>query len=574
MTLPGSEDGMLFLNPKIQKIVFLTGIIFLISLLSSIVILSLVPPVSRDALVHHLAIPKIYLQEGKCVELPCMDYSYYPMNLDLLYMIALYAGSDIAAKFIHFAFGIMTAGLIFCYLKKRLGKENALIGAILFFTVPVIIKLSITVYVDLGLIFFSTASILSIMQWVAEGFKIRWLIYSAILCGLAMGTKYNGFITFLLLTLFVPFSYSRNNIHGSHLFLKSTSFSIIFVLIALAVCSPWLIRNYRWTGNPVYPLYNHYLLPESYQGCEIDRVAGPQPPKISPLQARKLIYNESWADIMFLPLRIFFQGKDNSPRKFDGELTPMLLLLPLFAFWGSKRTSKYSEEKWVLLIFSVLFFLLTVFSTGLRIRYFSPSIPCLVILSSFGIHNLVSVIGSKKLIPHTLSATIGLFLITCFIAGSTFQYLANQFEVVKPFKYLKNELNRDEYISLFRQEYPVFQYVNTHLPQNATVLFLYMGKRGYYCNRSYIVDQGRNLSNIFLLINKHKNSNELKNWLSSMSITHLILHNASVKKALQDNPHKIERSVFMEYMNDHTKMLYQKNGFELYEVLSEKIHNK
>jgi len=70
----------------------------------SILILAYVPPVSRDALIHHLALPKLYLEHGGIYEIPSAQFSYYPMNLDLLYMIPLYFGNDIIPKYIHFVF--------------------------------------------------------------------------------------------------------------------------------------------------------------------------------------------------------------------------------------------------------------------------------------------------------------------------------------------------------------------------------------------------------------------------------------------------------------------------------------
>jgi len=78
-------------------------------LIISIIILLCVPPVSRDALVHHLAIPKLYLKHGGMYEIPSIVFSYYPMNLDLLYLIPLYFGNDIAPKFIHLCFTLLTA---------------------------------------------------------------------------------------------------------------------------------------------------------------------------------------------------------------------------------------------------------------------------------------------------------------------------------------------------------------------------------------------------------------------------------------------------------------------------------
>ncbi len=59
--------------------VVLGGLILIV--ICSIVLLSLVPPVSKDELVHHLAVPKLYLKHGGMIEIPFMPFSYYPMNL-------------------------------------------------------------------------------------------------------------------------------------------------------------------------------------------------------------------------------------------------------------------------------------------------------------------------------------------------------------------------------------------------------------------------------------------------------------------------------------------------------------
>ena len=168
----------------------------LLILVVSICILAWVPPVSRDALVHHLAIPKLWLKHGSIYEIPDLLYSYYPMNLDLLYMIPLYFGNDIFPKLIHFAFALGTAWFIFTYLAKRLDRYYAILGVLLFLSTPVIVKLSITAYVDLGMVFFSTAGLMYILRWHANFLRLKQLVMAAVFCGLAMGTKYNGLIVF------------------------------------------------------------------------------------------------------------------------------------------------------------------------------------------------------------------------------------------------------------------------------------------------------------------------------------------------------------------------------------------
>ena len=137
----------------------------LASLIMLIIILASVPPVSRDALVHHLAVPKLWIAHGGIYEMPDKVFSYYPMTLDLLYLIPLYLGNDIVPKYIHFAFALATSFLIFNYLKRRLDVNYALLGALLFLSTPIVVKLSMTAYVDLGLVFFSTAALMYTLKW-------------------------------------------------------------------------------------------------------------------------------------------------------------------------------------------------------------------------------------------------------------------------------------------------------------------------------------------------------------------------------------------------------------------------
>ena len=107
------------------------GIAIFLILLSEF-ILNLTPPTARDALIHHLAIPKLWLKNGGFYEMPWADFSYFPMNIDLLYMIPLYLQKDFLANFIHMGFGIATALLIYRYLNKRTGPISGLLGVLIF----------------------------------------------------------------------------------------------------------------------------------------------------------------------------------------------------------------------------------------------------------------------------------------------------------------------------------------------------------------------------------------------------------------------------------------------------------
>ncbi len=383
----------------------------LVVLILFIGLLCCVPPISRDALIHHLEIPLRYLEHGGIHEIPSLRFSYYPMNLDLLYLIPLYFGDDILPKFIHFSFALLTALLIFNYLKKRIDRFHALLGAILFLSTPIILKLSTTAYVDLGLIFFTTASVVYIFEWIETGYKAKILALSAMFCGLCMGVKYNGLITFFLLVCFVPYLYSVKNPKTQY---RGLAHGVLFIVLAVLVFSPWAVRNIIWTDNPIYPLFNTVFDQHtpSISGSETN-----QPP-LTHFVLRHINYNESFLDIMLIPIRIFFQGEDGNPKYFDGRLNPILFILPLLAFFNLKVAgkSRIDTEKKMMLAFSILYILFAFFQRDMRIRYISPTVPFLVILTIYGIRNLFVMLNTipRQSLYRSLSMTSFFIVIALF----------------------------------------------------------------------------------------------------------------------------------------------------------------
>ena len=271
------------------------------------ILLNLTPPISRDALIHHLAIPTLWIAHGGFYEIPWADFSYFPMNIDLLYLIPLYFKNDIATKFIHFAFGLGTGLLVYNYLKNRLSKNWGLLGFLIFFSTPVIIRLSTTAYVDLGMTFFTTASIFAFVRWRDESYKdTKWLLLSAVCMGLAAGSKYNAMIAWLFLNLMMIFYYSRDTENG----LPALKSGAVFFAIALLVVSPWYIKNYILTGNPIYPLFDQFfrfLHHAGENGASIAETADSRWTS-NIFQRRSIMYGEGFWETILVPIRIFFQS--------------------------------------------------------------------------------------------------------------------------------------------------------------------------------------------------------------------------------------------------------------------------
>lgn len=540
---------------KIENLYFPISILLLVILVASICILAWVPPVSRDALVHHLAVPKLWLKHGGIYEIPDLVFSYYPMGLDILYMIPLYFGNDILPKFIHFAFALGTAWLIFTYLTKRLGGFYAILGGLLFLSTPVIVKLSITVYVDLGLLFFSTAGLMYTLKWHEDSHHPKHLVMAALCIGMALSTKYNGLIVLLLLTLLVIFIAFRGIAEGKHTPSRAVLTSVLFIVIAGLVYLPWGIKNFIWTGNPVFPLFDNWFNASDPYTLQ----------SVPPVILRKLMYNETWLETMLVPLRVFFQGQDDSHQYFDGKLNPALLILPIFAFVMTirdKNTHRYNVENGIMLIFSILFVLIVFFQTNMRIRYIAPAIPWLVILSMFGLKNIFLHLG-KLFDGKARRVAGGIALITVLLMlGGNMTYIIKQFQIVAPFQYLSGSISRNHYIEKFRPEYAAIRYANDLLPSEAKILSLFIGNRGYYSDKEMLFD-----INLFhTIVQKSDSSEELQAHLVNLGLTHLLIRLDMFDNWSHNNLNEMEKQLVINFLNLKTSLLFSKNGHNLYRL--------
>ena len=546
--------------------VILTGLIAIHC--SMIYILSFVPPVSRDALTHHLLVPKLYLQHGGMYEIPDIVFSYYPMNLDLLYIIPLFFDNDIVPKYIHFAFALVTAALIYHYLKRRLSLNYGLVGALFFLSIPVILKLSISVYVDLGLICFSTAAFLCLLKWVDSGFLLKHFVFSAIFCGLALGTKYNGLITLFILSCMVPIVYLRRN-EGALKQIKAIGYFVFFILISLTIFSPWMIKNCIWTGNPVYPLYDNWFNPESHPAISYANVDKPENQmdnlreNLSHFTVRSVVYGESVWETALIPFRIFFQGKDDNPKYFDGKLNPFLFILAILSIvpgLNDNSETKLSLEKKLFFCFSILYLLFVFLQIDMRIRWISPIIPPMVILSIFGlerVHRFVKSIQGSQLISIGVPMIIAIAMLFINIKYTYAIYLK-----VDPLPYIFGQIDRDTYIDKFRPEYELIRYANHHIPKSSLILSLFIGNRRYYFERNVVLDLDLFKKSVIV----SNSINQISLYMKNHGVTHLLIRYDLLANWIERNLSPEKQTLLLSFLHENTMKLKANERYGLFEL--------
>jgi len=519
------------------------------------ILLNLTPPIARDALIHHLAIPKLWLENGGFYEIKWAGFSYFPMNVDLLYIIPLYFNKDFLANFIHMSFGIGTALLIYQYLNKRVSRIAGLLGILVFISTPVVFRLSTQAYVDLGLTFFTTASILSFIRYRDGKFKeFKWLFLSSVAMGLALGTKYNALIVWFFLSLSIVFIYSRD----AKIQWKAIGYGAIFFLISLFIFSPWLIKNIILAGNPLYPLFTGGTSPIIFG----DNHAGF-------FQMREMLYGEKFWETLLIPVRIFFQGQDNSTRYFDGVLNPVLIILSPF----SLMNKSFYRDKLFFISFAI-FFILTVFfleqkafSMEQIIRYILPVVPLLSILTVIGLINIINWTMNLSIRYRN----IGVVVVLCIFIGIMSKnalYIKNYYQNIDPMNYISGRESRDEFIAHHISSYPAIKYINTHTPANARIRLIFLAGRGYYLDRTYDEGAAYGIGDVSGLVANAHEDRYFQEYLHSLGCTYLLVRTDLYLKYLHDNyPLETVNRLFQQ-MSKTTEIIYHDNSYAVYRLIN------
>jgi len=510
--------------------------------LALIVVQSLLPITARDALIHHLAVPRWWLLTGKIEPLPWHSWSFYPMLLQLGFSGWLHFGLEQVTPFYHGAFLLLLCANTAVFIEtKSANRELALFGFILIFTIPICLRLAASPLVDLGLALFVALGLYTAVYWAEEKQSNIWLLACGLSWGLALGCKLNAL---LACGLFFP----SMLVLGQRTKIKTSSLSrslLVAGLLALALYSPWMLRNFSWTGNPFYPLFKSYFAetPSSWS-----------PPSLSPLQQRKLLYGENLYEISALPLRIFFTGQDGNPKYFDGRLTPLLLLaLPALAF--AKRFP------WVpsFFLFSLFYLLFALLVAGARIRYLAPLYGPLTALASFGLLWICT-----HTAPKTRLKILSLFLV---LQGAySLWYGAGWFKNSAALSYLFGETSKQEYLRSHVDEFRMIEYINQNLPAEALTYLLFTGNRFYYYNRPVISGGHFSASLVFDWIKKSATAGELLEYFKKRGIQYLMAHAARAKDSFQTNLNEREKQLWNEFAKEHLNLIHNADGYLLWRI--------
>jgi hypothetical protein len=213
--------------------------------------------------------------------------------------------------------------------------------------------------------------------------------------------------------------------------------------------------------------------------------------------------------------------------------------------------------------FSVLYILAVFFQQDMRIRWIGPAIPALVVLSAYGLKNILSFRGERenKNTKYYLSRCI-VYSVVISALCINFFYTSKLYYKVDPLPYIFNRTTRSEYIEKFRPEYAALQFANNNLGQESQLLALFLGNRRYYSMHEIRFD-----FEIFETIVKRANNyQDIVSELKEKGYTDLILN----YKLFNDWVHKVftnDQKTVIKFFFDHSlHLLFKKGGYGLYSL--------
>jgi hypothetical protein len=209
------------------------------------------PPVSSDELIYHLTLPKWWTEAGGLTALPRFSHSGFPMLVEMLYGWALLLREPVVAKLVHVLFGACAVALAVGAARREAGMVAGACAAAALLTTPVFLLNACWAWNDVATSAFVLAGTLLLLRAVGSA-ALRPAVAAGVAWGFAFGAKYTALPYFALAAMVAvawPLPADAPARIGSRLRAVAVA-----GLVALALMSPWLVRNAVVHGNPIHPL--------------------------------------------------------------------------------------------------------------------------------------------------------------------------------------------------------------------------------------------------------------------------------------------------------------------------------
>ncbi len=212
----------------------------------------MLPETYFDALVYHLSALQFWSFHHGIVDIPGNLYDHFPFGAELYLWNGFYLGGSQAAKFLNLYVFVLTALAAGAWVSEKgaVAAGGLTTASILF--LPLLSTTTWATQNDVFVAFFLLLFVYALTRSL-ENQKAQWFVAAGLMGGVAWGAKYTALLglaaAMIVWALLTPPGWLRVNLG------RWTLMKILILLLLM----PWLIKNYVFTGNPLYPYLSHWL---------------------------------------------------------------------------------------------------------------------------------------------------------------------------------------------------------------------------------------------------------------------------------------------------------------------------
>jgi hypothetical protein len=316
----------------------------------------------------------------------------------------------------------------------------------------------------------------------------------------------------------------------------------LFFLFIMLFGAPFYLKNWIMAGNPLYP-----FMFGIFGGRDWD-------PELARLFDRLFTYmgmGRGWLDYLLLPWNVSINARMDSPL-FGGYMGPLFLLVLPFLAGLRHRTDLATRVFLIFCTFNFLFWA----TTSQNIRYLAP----LLALMSVTTGTILTAYLPKK----------SSFILLCgIIAGSMALnglQISREFIKIRPFSVVFGSESREAFLSRSISVYPMYRFVNDHLPANAKIFLIYMKNYTYLCDRECYGDPMIEYYTLKKILGSAYSVEEVYGKLRGMGFSHImydLTYVAGEKSRLSPG----ETELFNAFRNRYLKLVKNDRTYYLYQLL-------
>ncbi len=484
---------------------------------------ALAPPIAKDTLLYHFAVPKAYIAQGSNAFIEGNIASYLALGTEMHAVWAMLLGNfvstrggEAAAGATTFLFFPLLLGAVFGWARElSVSRLWSLIATLMVAAIPTAFHVASSGYIDIALALYVTLAVYSLTRWW-NSLSTASMILVGVFLGGALAVKLTTVFVIAAFALIVLLRARGNRVAAAPssdeegVATPSISPGKIVALgfgalvLAGVIASPWYLRNWAATGSPVFPFYMS-IWKGAANGWDVERS--------NLFQGMNSQYGGAdlnKSNYLMSPFRVSVAAQPENPELYDGVLGAAFLIgLPLliWAFWKKKLADEFAIAAGV----AGIVYLFWLFSSP-QLRYLLPIAPLLAVATVGAIQSVLEDSGSKTAAKYSLLAAS---VLAIFTSAAWFCQKA-------PLRVVLGGETRDQYLTRNLDYYPFYQTINSDPDADAKVWLINMRRDTYNINRPVVSDYLFEDWTLRQMVWESRNTAELKAKAAGLGVKYIL----------------------------------------------------